>query len=98
MLRRISDFTTVKRIAGEGIVPGLVVLVYFADEDNSVVRKISSDGEMTTYAGDGEAGFDDGDGRRAKFNRPRGVAVGWDKDVYICDYSNNRVRKVKRND
>lgn len=74
--------------------------VYFADENNNRIRKISTEGQVTTYAGDGTDGSTDGLGANASFKRPRGVAVGWyarNEGVYICDYGNNKIRKVTSN-
>lgn len=72
--------------------------VYFADEGNNKVKKVEA-GEVTTFAGDNSSGgeFEDGPADRAKFNRPRGLALGWDKrTVYVCDYSNQRIRKIEQ--
>src|SRR5437867_1912889 len=53
-------------------------------------------GMMTTVAGSGLAG-DAGDGGQAtlaQLNRPNGVAVDANSNVYIADAANNRIRKV----
>lgn len=71
--------------------------VFVADEMNNKIKKIDTVAEeVVTYAGTGEASFEDGDGSKAKFKQPRGLALGVYKntDLYVCDYVNNRVRKV----
>lgn len=70
--------------------------VYVADSLNNRVRRISSKGEVTTVAGSGERGFADGQGSKALFASPRGLAIDWTGDIYVTDYYNNRVRRVTR--
>ncbi|MEI6785580.1 MAG: cadherin-like beta sandwich domain-containing protein, partial [Verrucomicrobiota bacterium] len=49
---------------------------------------------VSTLAGTGTAGFVDATGAAAQFNWPRGVAMDAAGNVYVADYSNNRIRKV----
>jgi sugar lactone lactonase YvrE len=73
--------------------------VYFPDADN--VRKISTDGTITTVAGNGKYGFS-GDGGQAttaelsgsSYGQGLGVAVDAAGNVYIADTGNSRVRRV----
>lgn len=51
-------------------------------------------GVVTTIAGDGTTGFQDGPGATAKFNFPTGIAVDADDNVYVADRANNRIRKI----
>ena len=70
--------------------------VYVADTGNSRVRKVSTDGKITTIAGTGGTRFS-GDGGRATsatLFRPTGVAVDEMGNVFIADFLNYRVRKV----
>ena len=69
--------------------------IYIADYYTERVRKVGPGGTITTIAGTGQGGFS-GDGGRATSARvsPYGVAVDGQGNVYIADYSNNRVRKV----
>ena len=70
--------------------------VYIADTVNNVVRKINTSGVITTFAGNGTAGFggDGGPPGSAQLNGPEGVAVDSSGNVYISDTHNARVRKV----
>jgi sugar lactone lactonase YvrE len=49
--------------------------VYVADADNNRIRQVSQAGVVTTLAGSGTAGFANGTGAVALFNRPGGVAI-----------------------
>ncbi|MCZ1014464.1 RICIN domain-containing protein [Streptomyces noursei] len=70
--------------------------LYVADLGNHRVRKITTDGKISTLAGTGDAGFggDGGLAVSAQLNKPRGVAVDGAGNIYIADVGNHRVRKV----
>ncbi|MFY8034755.1 MAG: NHL repeat-containing protein, partial [Flexibacteraceae bacterium] len=68
--------------------------VYVGDSYNHRVRKITSDGIVTTLAGSGIQDYVDGIGTSAAFNFPYGVAVDTDGNVYVADVSNQRIRKI----
>lgn len=67
---------------------------YVADRNN-VVRKITSDGTVTTYAGGtGTSGSLDGPADSAQFRGPRGVALDPAGNLYVADINNNSIRKI----
>lgn len=70
--------------------------VYFSDFYNNVVRRISTSGIITTFAGNGIAGFsgDGGPATSAKLHGPAGVHFDLAGNLYVCDATNNRIRKV----
>lgn len=70
--------------------------VYIGDKNNNRIRKVNTNGIITTIAGNGTAGFsgDGGPATAAELNAPTAVAVDNAGNVYICDGSNNRVRMV----
>ncbi|MEQ2354384.1 Ig-like domain-containing protein [Pseudoalteromonas piscicida] len=68
--------------------------VYVADYGNHVIRKITPEGVVTTLAGSGSAGSDDGTGSAASFNFPKAVTLDSSGNVYVADSSNNTIRKV----
>jgi DNA-binding beta-propeller fold protein YncE len=66
---------------------------------NHVVRERERlTGIVRTIAGSGLAGFsgDGGPATQARFNQPHSIAFDSAGDLFICDISNNRVRKVDR--
>ena len=68
--------------------------IYVSDTGNHRVRKITPSGVVTTLAGSGNAGFADGTGEKASFNGPQSPNVDGIGNVYVADYSNNRIRKI----
>lgn len=68
--------------------------VYVADLGNHRIRKITAAGTVSTLAGNGFLGFNDGPGTTAMFNQPIGVAVDTTGNVYVADLGNDRIRKV----
>lgn len=71
--------------------------LYIADAADARVRAVNlGSGIITTYAGDGTAGFN-GDGETAataELNEPSGLAVDAANDLYIADAGNDSVRFV----
>jgi mucin-19 len=68
--------------------------VYVADYFNNCVRRITPAGVVTTLAGQATAGFLDGTGTNAQFNKPTGIAVDSSNNVYVIDRTNNSVRRI----
>ncbi|MBS1530530.1 MAG: hypothetical protein JSU01_09495 [Bacteroidetes bacterium] len=67
--------------------------VYVADAGNNMVRRISSSGIVSTFAGTGIPGSADGTDT-ATFNSPMGVATDQAGNVYVADYENHLIRKI----
>lgn len=72
--------------------------VYIADTDNNRVRRVGTDGVITTVAGTGVegSGGDGGKATRAQLASPTGLDFGADGTLYIADSSNDRIRAVNR--
>jgi uncharacterized protein (TIGR03437 family) len=70
--------------------------LYLADFSNNKVRKIDTNGILTTLAGDGQARFfgDNGPAAKASLYNPGGVFVDSANNVYISDTNNSCIRKV----
>ena len=70
--------------------------IYIADRDDNRIRKVDTNGFISTVAGTGIGGFsgDGGLATLAQMNEPQGVVVGPDGSLYIADWYNDRVRKV----
>lgn len=58
------------------------------------IRKIASDGVVSTLAGSGSMGYVDGSGSVAQFSSPYGITVDPQGNLYVADYDNRRVRKI----
>jgi len=70
--------------------------LYIADSRNNRIRKIATDGTVTTVAGNALAGFsgENAPATLAELNHPTGVAIDAAGNLYIADTGNNRVRLV----
>jgi sugar lactone lactonase YvrE len=70
--------------------------LYIADSSNNRIRRVGTDGTISTVAGNGTPGFagDGGAATSAQLNLPTGVAVDQSGNLYIADANNQRVRKV----
>jgi sugar lactone lactonase YvrE len=70
--------------------------LFIADTGNNRIRKVDTNGLITTIAGNGSRGFsgDSGSATEAQLGIPIGVAVDESGNVFIADWGNNRVRKV----
>ncbi len=68
--------------------------LYVADTGNHKIRKITPAGTVSTLAGTGSPGSQDGTGTSASFNSPSGLALDPAGNIYIADTGNNLIRKV----
>jgi hypothetical protein len=68
--------------------------MYVADQGNHCIRKITPEGLVTTFAGNGERGYADGNGASAQFNAPTGIAVDGNGNLYVADSGNHCIRKI----
>jgi sugar lactone lactonase YvrE len=68
--------------------------VYVADGGNNAIRKITPQGVVTTLAGGGAAGSNDGQGSEARFDRPWAIAVDAQGNVYVGEEFAPRIRKI----
>lgn len=71
--------------------------LFIADTGNQRVRKVDTNGIITTVAGNGTNGFagDGGAATNARLYNPSGVAVDTAGTLYIADELNNRIRAVR---
>lgn len=71
--------------------------LYVTDTGNSLIRRISAAGAVTTLAGAaGQCGSLDGDGRNARFCSPQGVALDRQGNLYVADTLNHTIRRIDR--
>ena len=71
-------------------------MIYVADTNNNAIRRIATNGTVTTYAGSltGASGSTDAIGTAATFAQPRGIAVDGFGVVYVADTSNHTIREI----
>lgn len=69
--------------------------LYVADHGTHIIRKVSTDGQVSTLAGiayiPGDA---DGDPGIAKFNKPYGLSLDLNGNIIIADNWNHKIRSV----
>ena len=81
-----------------GVVADKAGNLFVADADNHCIRKVTSAGVVTTYAGAFEqAGFADGPLLTARFSQPTGIAIDAAGNLYIAERWNHDIRKVGTN-
>jgi sugar lactone lactonase YvrE len=68
--------------------------IYVADNGNNRIRLIKPSGIVSTFAGSGTSGFEDGVGTSVKFNGPVGVVISLSRTLYVTDNNNHRIRMI----
>ena len=70
--------------------------LYIADRSNNRVRVVNSSGTIKTFAGNGNNGYhgDNMPALKATLDKPFGLALDKNQNLYIADRGNNRIRKV----
>lgn len=67
--------------------------VYVADTGNYTIRRIASDGTVTTFAGlRGVSGSGNGNGTSARFSQPTALAIDADNNLFVVD--GTTIRKI----
>ena len=71
---------------------------YVSDTQFHRIRKVLSDGRIVHFAGttNGQSGSagDNGQAGAARLNRPTGLAIDAQGNLYICDSGNHRIRRI----
>jgi len=69
--------------------------LYIADTYNHLIRKVDTEGIITTFAGQGSSGLGDGGTAiAAQFDLPIGIAQDSQGNLYIADAEHHRIRKI----
>ncbi|QDK82834.1 hypothetical protein EXU85_31205 [Spirosoma sp. KCTC 42546] len=61
--------------------------------DNTLIRRVTPDGTVTTIAGSG-TGYADGTGTTAKFSDIRSITIDSKGVLYVADLTNQAIRKI----
>ncbi len=82
-----------------GVVVDALGNIIVADSFNHRIRNINADAMVTTIAGTGSIGLDngsfaDGASNTARFNAPTGVAIDALGNIIVADRGNNRIRSI----
>lgn len=113
MITQNGDVTTIAGIGSAGDIDGDISVasfnyptdivldsngsIFVSDFYNHKIRKISKDGTVSTFAGSGKSGKNDGIGENATFYRPNGLAIDNQDNIYVADYLNHLIRKITPN-
>lgn len=68
--------------------------VFVADTYNDRIRRITSEGVVTTIAGGARPGNAEGPAIGAAFDTPSAIAVGKDGSLFVADTGNNAIRRI----
>ena len=72
--------------------------LFVADSDNNRIRVIDANGSIvSTYAGSGTSGSDDGSTTTASFADPTGLALAADGRLFVSDRSRHIIRVINAN-
>ncbi len=71
--------------------------LYVAEKNGHRIRKITSNGQVTTLAGSGSAGSNDANGLVAEFNQPTGIVADASGNLFVAEFGNHKIRKVDTN-
>ncbi|MFN3431093.1 MAG: SMP-30/gluconolactonase/LRE family protein, partial [Candidatus Sericytochromatia bacterium] len=67
---------------------------YVVETGNQRLRRVATDGVVTTYAGSGAQGWLDGARETAKFNSPSDTVMDAQGNIYVSEVGNRRIRVV----
>ncbi|RYU90305.1 hypothetical protein EWM62_12315 [Mucilaginibacter terrigena] len=68
--------------------------IFVADEGSNRIKKVTKDGVVTTFAGNGTAGSTDGSGVAASFNHPFAIAIDKNENLFVTELAGYVIRKI----
>jgi len=67
---------------------------YVVSWGDNLIRKVTPDGVVTTFAGTGSKGSQDGVGTAASFYEPSAITIDQGGNLYVTDEYNNMIRQI----
>ncbi|HEY0307806.1 MAG TPA: Ig-like domain repeat protein [Acidobacteriaceae bacterium] len=85
--------------APSGVVIDATGNIYIGETTGNRIRKIGTDGVISTLAGNGTGGStgDNGQAASATVNQPRGLALDALGNLYFADYNGHKIRRIDTN-
>jgi sugar lactone lactonase YvrE len=71
--------------------------IFIADTNNHCIRKIDANGQVTTFAGTGIPGRNEGHRLRARFRAPEAIIFDKAGTLFVADTGNHLIRKIDAN-
>lgn len=68
--------------------------LYVADSGNHVIRVLTANGMVSTFAGSGRGEDRDGSGQQAGLKEPSGLAMDAAGNLYVADTGNDKVKRI----
>lgn len=68
--------------------------IYASDYSNHVIRKITTDQQVSTFAGQGVPGIVNGLPQDSRFNHPLGIFMAANWTIYLADEENHLIRQI----
>lgn len=68
--------------------------VFVADYGNNLIREITPTGLVSTFAGSGFSGYNNGTGLLASFTQPTGITIDGAGNLFVADAGNNLIREI----
>jgi sugar lactone lactonase YvrE len=68
--------------------------LYVTEFNNHTIRKITPNGAVSTFVGNGRPGFADGPREVAQLSQPAGIAIDKQGNIYVTEWGGHRIRKI----
>ena len=68
--------------------------VFAAGGEGNVILRVTAEGKLSTFAGDGEEESADGPAAQARFDGPEDVVVDSENNVYVAEGGSDRIRAI----
>ncbi len=89
-----GDLTNAKFNGLEGIIIDSLGNFFVADTNNNQIKKISTDGQVTTYIGNGTQDYVDGIGMVVSLNQPINLTIDSYNNIYFVSKNSNTIRCI----